>query len=202
MAGVVDYLLDGLEAELLLERELGVKTVELDRTLLEVKPVVRTAPPPTEPPPPAEPPAPVKPPPAARPPAEKSAPVVAPVKADGATYDFVFLHDRPLSPQGVEMVAKIITAMGKDASTAPVIIVPPLPRARVYVILGGLAMRKFFPALRGEPGQWLKTESGEDVLVTYSPEYILRFAASPAFLKKTKQAMWTSLKMVMQRVKG
>ena len=31
----IDYVLDGLEAELMLERELGVRAVECDRDLLE-----------------------------------------------------------------------------------------------------------------------------------------------------------------------
>lgn len=187
----VDYILDGLEAELALERELGVRTVEFDRALLAEL--------------------------GAKAPAGDARRVVEDKRREtrdarqetedkrretprDAKLDFAFLHDRPLSPKGVEMMAKIITALGRTAETAPVIVAPPLPKAKVYVVLGGLALKKYFPALKGGPGQWVKTEGGEDVLVTYSPEYILRFGTVTPAVKKIKQDMWTSLKGVLQRV--
>jgi len=37
------------------------------------------------------------------------------------------------------------------------------------------------------------------VLVTYSPEYILRLGPETPAVKKLKLAMWTSLKGVMQK---
>ena len=166
----VDFILDGLVQELELERELGVRSVEFDRALL-------------------------------KPPRAVASPVAKceardddrrPVEpADRTVFDFVFLHDRPLSPQGIEMMAKIIAAMGRTAETAPVIIAPPPPKARIYVVLGGLALRKFFPALKGAPGLWLKdVASRADVLVTYSPEYILRFGEVTPAVKQMKQSMW------------
>lgn len=100
------------------------------------------------------------------------------------------------------MMAKIITALGYTAETAPVVVVPPAPRARVTVVLGALALKKYYPNLRGGPGQWLKTESGDDVLVTYSPEYILRFGTVTPALTKLKQEMWLSLKAAKQRLVG
>ena len=193
-----EYILDGLEAELELERELGVRTVEFDRTLLAVSAAAdaktagdsrrapnvvastrsndRLA--------------------AAVPAAVRTG--AAPVAAQ-AIPDFIFLHDRALSPKGVEMMAKIITALGKTVETAPVVIVPPLPKAKIYVVLGGLALRKFFPGTAGAPGQWVKSAEGADILVTYSPEYILRFGTVTPAVKKMKQDMWTSLKAVRQR---
>ena len=105
----LDYILDGLEAALELERELGVRTVEVDRGLLAPAPQAV----------------------ASRPPPQVSAPsgTTAGLKtkdlgretrtgletrdARPAMGDLVFLHDRPLSPKGVEMMAKIIPAMGK-----------------------------------------------------------------------------------------
>ena len=80
MGGVtaLEYLLDGLEAELELERELGVRVVELDRSLLASLPHSSTPPLP-----------------------HSSTPSLS----------FAFLHDRPLSPSGIEMMAKIVTAM-------------------------------------------------------------------------------------------
>ncbi|MBO7482569.1 MAG: hypothetical protein J6U17_01610, partial [Kiritimatiellae bacterium] len=56
---VIEYILDGLEAELALERELGLRTVECDRSLLASAPppaapsaetrAVRPSPPPAAP---------------------------------------------------------------------------------------------------------------------------------------------------------
>ena len=115
-------------------------------------------------------------------------------------YDFVFLHHDRLSQGGVEMMAKIVTAMKKTPDTAPIVFVGERPAARVYVVLGGIAMKKWFPELRCSPGQWAKGARGEEVLVTYSPEYILRLGPETPAVKKLKLAMWTSLKGVMQKL--
>ena len=115
-------------------------------------------------------------------------------------YDFVFLHHDRLSQGGVEMMAKIVTAMKKTPDTAPIVFVGERPAARVYVVLGGIAMKKWFPELRCSPGQWAKGAKGEEVLVTYSPEYILRLGSETPAVKKLKLAMWTSLKGVMQKL--
>ena len=198
----VEYILDGLEAALELERELGVRTVECDRGLLggaspkAVKsgeavsrplqgsgeiPSIRSG-------------------------QETASPLPATpsrtqTPADSNTQtlsDLVFLHDRPLSPAGVEMMAKILNALGKP--DAPIMVVPPVPEAKVTVVLGGLALKKYFPGMKGEPGQWQKTPEGRDVLITYSPEYILRFGTVTPAVKKIKEDMWRSLKAVKQRL--
>ena len=96
------------------------------------------------------------------------------------------------------MMAKILNAMGKP--DAPIVVTPPVPNAQVTVILGAFALKKYFPGMRGEPGQWLKTPDGRDVLITYSPAYILRFKDVTPAVKKIKQDMWTSLKAVKQRL--
>ena len=198
---VVEYILDGLEAALELERELGVKVVECDRAVLagETRPAG-----------------------GARSSSDSRGSRISSVQsgsnaqpaADNRTLDtsktqtlkpsipqtllpLAFLHDRPLSEKGVEMMAKILNAMGKP--DAPIVVVPPAPQAKVTVVLGGLALRKYFPGMRGEPGQWQKTPEGRDVLITYSPEYILRFGTVTPAVQKLKKDMWTSLKAVVQR---
>ncbi len=177
----LDRILEDFEAVLELERELGRRFVECDRRLLkEVSPA-----------------------PAAPVAAERPAalPAAAPTEiASSPAYDFVFLHDRPLSEKGREMVCKITAAMGGTPEKNPVVVVPPLPKASIYVVLGALAMRRFFPGMAGSCGQWLKSESGEDVLVTNSPEFILRFGETNAAVRKIKQDMWNSLKTVLQRL--
>ena len=203
----LEYILDGLEAELALERELGVRVIACDRSVLATPSSAVVRP---------------------------SSAVVHPLSAVGSPssavdgqrapasgqrpeddgqrtadsgrlaakrLDFVFLHDRPLSPKAIEMMAKIITAMGKTVETAPIVIAPPRPPAKAYVVLGGLALRKFFPGAKAEPGQWITGEKGEPALVTYSPEYILRFGTVTPAVKKMKQDMWTSLKGVLQRTR-
>lgn len=200
---VLEYVLDGLEKALELERELGTRSIEVDREFLgratgetPVGPGRATGKTPVGP---------------GR--GEivelSNCRIVESIdqstnrrieNSPPAVYDFVFLHDRPLSADGITMMAKIIQAMGKTAETAPIIIEPPVPKAKVIVILGGRALKKFLPEAKGEPGQWIKSPGGRDVLVTYSPEYILRFGAVTSAVEKIKKAMWLSLKAVKQRL--
>ena len=200
----LDYILDGLEAALELERELGVRVVECDRSLLtpasrlpsnvsrlsgegletrdvrrETRAGLETR--------------------DARPAANNRTIEQSNVRT---IPDLAFLHDRPLSPAGIEMMAKIIGAMKRTAENSPIVVEPPMPRAKVLVVLGGRALRKYFPEQKAEPGQWFRTPGGRDVLVTYSPEYILRFGAVTPAVQKLKQDMWRSLKAVVQRLKS
>ena len=186
---VLDFILDGLERALELERELGVRVVECDRRLLVPAPSL---------------------------PSNVSRPAGGGLEtrderretragretrdARPAAGDLVFLHDRPLSPAGVEMMAKIIGAMHRTSENSPIVVEPPMPRAKVLVVLGGRALKKYFPETKAEPGQWFRTPGGRDVLVTYSPEYILRFGAVTPAVQKLKQDMWRSLKAVVQRL--
>lgn len=170
----VDYILDGLNSYLELQRELGNRIIECDRSLLTPKKEV-TAPPAVELSPAPE--------------AERS-----------LVYDYVFLHDRPLSAAGAEMIAKIISAMGGTAEKNPLVTMLPLPKAKVYIVLGALALRRFFPGVSAGVGQWIKVNGSETALVTYSPEYILRFGAVTAAVAKIKKDMWLSLKTVLQRI--
>ena len=198
----LDYILDGLEAALELERELGVRVVECDRSLLT---------------------------PASRLPSnvsrlsgegletrdvrretrvgletrdERPAANNRTIEqSNGRTIpDLAFLHDRPLSPAGIEMMAKIIGAMKRTAENSPIVVEPPMPRAKVLVVLGARALRKYFPEQKAEPGQWFRTPGGRDVLVTYSPEYILRFKTVTPAVKKIKMDMWTAIKSVLRKI--
>ncbi len=193
-AGVtaLDYILDGLEAELALERELSVRSVECARDVLA----------------PLEKKSPVG---SGRPVAPEPAPVQQPIFAPlrptaprptSAVYDFAFLHDRPLSADGAEMMAKIVAALGKTAATAPIVWEGTLPKAKVIVVLGGNALKKWFPGATGAPGQWIVTPSVKNVLVTYSPVFILRFKVVTPEVKKIKRAMWDSLKSIEARLKN
>ena len=197
-AEALDCILDGLEAELELARELGVCSIEIDRSLLaadapDVRVAPRTAAPSVAPfaaPPPRLAPA----------PREASVEPSAPADGTDPALALAFLHDKPLSPAGVEMMAKIVAALKLPDGAAQVVVAPPRPRAKVYIVLGARALKRWFPALAGAPGQWLRTETGEDLLVTYSPEYILRFTTVTPAVKKIKVDMWTAIKSVLRRV--
>ena len=203
----LEYLLDGLEAELELERELGVRVVELDRALLAPmagssrvgvesnrvalgsnrvalgsnRVALGSKPPLTD----------------AKPPLTDAK---STLNNSNGPCSFAFLHDGPLSPSGIEMMAKIVTAMHETPESAPIVFTGERPPAKIYVVLGSKAMKKWYPGMHGSPGQWLRGREGEDVLVTYSPEHILRFGAVTPAVKKIKSDMWTSLKGVMQRI--
>lgn len=200
----LDYILDGLEAALELERELGVRVVECDRSLLtpasrlpsnvsrlsgeglETRDVRRETRAGLET--------------RDERPAANNRTIE---QSNGRTIpDLAFLHDRPLSPAGIEMMAKIIEAMKRTAENSPIVVKPPMPRAKVLVVLGARALKKYFPEQKAEPGQWFRTPGGRDVLVTYSPEYILRFDTVTPAVQKLKQDMWRSLKAVVQRLKS
>ena len=181
---VLDYLLDGVEAELALERELGVRLVECDRALLKPLPKPEVAP--------------------------DARPVARPVERPGLApsaqpaaqqYDFVFLHDKPLTAGGVEMMAKIAGALGKNLTTAPVLCEGERPSAKAYIVLGSLALKKWFPGLKAAPGQWISAPDAPNIIVTYSPAYILRFAQVTPALQKIKKDMWTAIKSVLQRIR-
>ena len=191
---VLNYVLEGLEQWLEVERECGVRALEVERSLL-LPPTGQKAEPT-----------------ASRDLAATSLPgatssagesgASGPTADSSTLLDFVFLHDSPLSPAGIEMMAKIVNAMGRTAETAPVVIAPPLPRARIYIVLGARALKKYFPGTKGEPGKWVKSAAGADILVTYSPAFILRFPTVTDAVMKMKREMWTSLKGVMQKLNG
>lgn len=183
----IDSILDALADALELERELGTRTFDIDRSLLAA-PVSTLK-------------APVK----ALAPASSAAAVERPAPLPAADrrsdMSFFFVHDRPLSPKGEEMMTKIVAAMGKTRQTAPVVVEDSLPSAPVVVVLGSRALKRFFPGMRGSPGQWLKSSDGRDVLVSRSPDELLRFGEDTPAVKKMKWEMWQSLKTVVQRTR-
>jgi hypothetical protein len=189
----LDYILAGLEAHLKLERELGRRIVEIDRRLLDAqKPTscgssvssddIKVFQEPKQD-------------------AAKAEAVEKTLSSKEKIFDFVFVHDKSLTPEALEMMDKIIAALGRSKETAPIVFEGALPKAKAYAVLGALALKKYFPGLKGVPGQWLTGDKGEQVLVTYSPHYILRFAVVTPAVKKIKEDMWKSLKTLLQRIR-
>ena len=241
----LEYILDGLDAELALERELGVRVVECDRSLLaaigdrvtgtgERGTADNRQPTPSAPrgqltqsaqvvgqgqtyisaqtpanstPSPARPrfdsnPQTLKPsnPSPARPSFDSNPQTLKP--SNPSPYPFLFIHDRPLSAAGAEIVRKVTEALGETAESAPVVFEPPFPKAKVSVILGGRALKKWFPGCNASPGQWIPVQNGEEALVSYSPEYILRLSMDGEDIKTVKRRMWTDLKAAHRKAKG
>ena len=184
----LDAILLGFEAELGLERELGNRIIPIDRSLLEPLPTAE--------------------------------PVLTHGLAQ--VYDLrdsenvsgvsreqirvlnqptskpclscLFLHHRPLSPKAQAMMERIYAAMKLDASRVRLVTEAPLPDADKVVVLGGLALKKFLPGVQCQPGSWVKAPwGGGHALVTYSPEYILRFSEGSREQLAAKRQLWTAL---------
>ena len=183
---VLDYILEGLEAELALERELGVRLVECDREVLAKLPASALTPSPARIPAPT--------------PVSAPTPAPKPDAPPASILDFAFLHDKALSAGELEMMGKIVAALGKTVQTAPVVFDGARPDAKAYVVLGPAALKKWFPGLHGAYGQWLSAPDAPNVLYTYSPSYILRFATVTPAVKKIKMDMWQAIKSVLQKV--
>ena len=98
------------------------------------------------------------------------------------------------------MMAKIIGALKLPEGAAEVFVEPPMPKAKVYVVLGALALKKWFPKETGAPGQWLTDDEGRVFLVTYSPAYILRFKTVTPAVRKIKESMWIGIKSALHRI--
>ncbi len=170
--GIIDAIVENLE----LERELGVFELEVDRSLLAA-PAPAPAPAPRPEPPPVV--APERP---------RKAGEPAPRKAS-----IVFVHEKPLSAAAQEFMAKARGGLGVSEGLTPLVCAPPLPPARVYVFLGSSALRAFAPGLKAGMGALVTSPGGRRAIVTYSPEQMVRFAASPA-VQKMKALTWKSFK--------
>ena len=171
--GIIDAIVENLE----LERELGVFELEVDRSLL-AEPAPAPAPAPRPEPPPVF--APERP---------RKAGEPAPRKAS-----IVFVHEKPLSAAAQEFMAKARGGLGVSEDLAPLVCTPPLPPARVYVFLGSAALRAVAPGLKAGMGELVTSPGGRRAIVTYSPEQMVRFAASPA-VQKMKALTWKSFKV-------
>ena len=207
-----EEILAGFERALELERELGVKVVELDRSLL-------VFPPPEAPVPAAvaaarsdAPAAGAAPMPAPRPafPSAPSAPTASPPSSGAPTSDLVVVAASPAELQGVagELLVKMLGAIGRDLGSAPVEVAGPdlaqrvLARnPRIVVMLGRDACRALLPSQRVGKGEWVAF-GGAVAAAIPSPAFMLRFYADkPEELNKLKRDAWNTLKLVRERLK-
>ena len=204
---IFDQILENLE----LERELGTRTVEIDRALLvppTVEKALKAEPVPKAPaqapnPPPAmlrtetrnvqvsqPPPAPQS-----RPQAADSIPVAP--KSSAPQCDIAFFTGRPLSPAGMEAMEKIFAAIRKIRSDV-VICLNEERKAKVYVLLGSDALKKRYPAAKAVRGGWV---DGEPAIMTFSPDFIFsHFQEGSPRMRDAKMDMWNDIKSAVARI--
>ena len=194
---IYDQILENLE----LERELGTRTVEIDRALLlPPKPESESpAPQPatTSPQLAAPSPQPVVAAPVASAP---SAPSPAAPNSSGGC-DIAFLTGRPLSPAGAEAMAKTFAAMKRIKPDIQVAL-NESRKSRVIVLLGSDALKKLLPTARPVRGQWIQI-NGVPAMMTFSPDYIFsHFQVGSPHERQAKQEMWKDIKSAITRLQG
>ena len=193
---IYDQILENLE----LERELGTRTVEIDRALL-LPPQPQSETPPPQPatisPQPATPsPQPVVAAPVASAPSAPSPAV--PVSSESC--DIAFLTGRPLSPAGAEAMAKTFAAMKRIKPDLQVVL-NENRKSRVIVLLGSDALKKLLPTARPVRGQWIQL-NGVPAVMTFSPDYIFsHFQAGSPHERQAKSEMWEDIKSAVARLR-
>ena len=110
--------------------------------------------------------------------------------------DFAFLLECEPSGQVAELLPKMSEAIGYGRDGVRV----NDPNARVLIVLGADALRKWLPGVLARPGQWVKR--GETpALVTASPTKTYRFFGNdPDKIRKLKLRLWADLKTALARI--
>lgn len=211
MMDIYDQILENLE----LERELGTRTVEIDRALL--------VPPEREEPPSSDipatpndaasegtatgsPPVSVQAEPMHRKGRATPIPVTSPkaqsastVPGETAECDIAFFTGRPLSDAGAEAMRRTFAAIDKIRPGAR-LLMNERCRARVIVMLGSDAMRKRLPTARPVRGAWL-TVGGIPAITTFSPDFIFtHFQPDSPHMNEAKREMWNDIKSAVARL--
>ena len=76
---------------------------------------------------------------------------------------------------------------------------PPVPPAKIRIVLGAKALRLWYPGVSIGIGGWFKDVDCEVIYVS-SPDEIYRFGTTPSpALQAKKKALWESLKEVMRK---
>ena len=120
--------------------------------------------------------------------------------APSTVCDILFLSGRPLSAAGQEAIQKTIVAMKKIKTTVSVRLNEDV-RAKVIVLLGSDALKKLQPnAARPVRGRWMTIE-GVPTLPTFSPDYIFsHFQKGSPSSVAAKRDMWNDIKPALTRL--
>ena len=116
--------------------------------------------------------------------------------AAGARADFAFLLE--CEPQGP--VAELLPKMSEAIGYGPDGVKVNDPSARVLIVLGSDALAKWLPGVKARPGQWVMR--GETpALVTASPTKTYRFFGhDPAKIRALKLRLWADLKAALAKL--
>ena len=191
----LEEILSAFEDALELERELGTRTVEIDRALLRPAEAVVVADK-----------------------VEKAIPVTVATNPHGANdasgavgvtdigegkgssggqlADFAFLLEGDPAGPVAELLPKMSEAIGYGPDGVRI----NDPSARVLIVLGRDALNKWLPGVLARPGQWVKR--GETpALVTASPTKTYRFHGNdPAKIHQLKKRLWEDLQAALARL--
>ncbi|MBR4653595.1 MAG: hypothetical protein IKO72_09560 [Kiritimatiellae bacterium] len=193
-------ILSAFEDALELERELGTRTVEIDRALLRMPPPAASA--------------------------SVSAPSApnglngvngpsAPNGVNGSngvnglnglnavkgekdepSADFAFLLECEPEGEVAELLPKMSAAIGYGPDGVKI----NDPSARVLIVLGSDALRKWIPGVLARPGQWVQ-RGDTPALVTASPTKTYRFLGHrPEKIRALKLRLWADLKAALARL--
>ena len=191
----LEEILSAFEDALELERELGTRTVELDRALLRPVEALSVADK-----------------------AEEAKPATVVINTNDAKdasgagnvadigeakessgsqlVDFAFLLESdPVGP-----VAELLPKMSEAIGYGPDGVRINDPSARVLIVLGRDALNKWLPGVLARPGQWVRR--GETpALVTASPTKTYRFHGNdPAKIHQLKKRLWEDLQAALARL--
>ena len=198
MIDIYDQIIENLE----LERDLGTRTVEIDRALL-VPPKPSDASAPASPSESALAPSGAAPAPAAEataPSIASNSPVAGTPVSSSAACDMLFLSGRPLSAAGQEAMRKTFAAMKKIKADVTVRLNENVP-ARIIVLLGSDALKgRSAVAARPVRGRWMAVD-GVPALPTFSPDYIFsHFQDGSPGMAAAKRDMWNDIKAALARL--
>lgn len=193
-----DQILEALE----LERELGTRTVEIDRALL-VAPARENPPPASVNPPTAPAPKPIATPSTPTMPTPPPATPAQTVTTSAHTpqndiRDLAFFTGRPLTPAGEELFSKMIAAIKYTRDR--VYVNDETANAKVIILMGVEAHRKYAPQIKAVRGKWF--EIGKvSAVTTFSPDFILsHFIQDSKEMNAAKKEVWEVLKSALARL--
>lgn len=188
--GIIDKAIEAV----VLERDLGERFFEIDRSLLEVDAIIPVI---------ASPTVAHKPEPKVIEPTLEEPKVVQKKTRDDSQkskiYDLLFLHDRPLSETSKLFMEKALAGLGMTIDEAPLITEKPtanekLPSAMVYVMMGERALKKFAPGYSTAMGVVSTSPGGKKVVFTHSPDDMSRFASATQAVVEMKKITWLGFK--------
>jgi hypothetical protein len=113
--------------------------------------------------------------------------------------DIVFYTGRQLSPAGMAAMEKIFDAIKKIKAGIAISLNEPC-KAKVCVLLGSDALKKYLPTGKPIRGNW-EVIGGMPAIMTFSPDYIFaHFSEGSPRMKEAKLVMWNDIKSAVARI--